>query len=554
MGFRQFILNRKRMKANLKMKELEAEQLHELEETRSRFFANISHEFRTPLTLILGPLEILRGSDAEEPHQSLYLIMEKNARRLLHLINQLLELSKLDSRTPKLEPQPQNLDSFFRTLAYSFHSLAESKEIIFEAQLEEIDHVFFFDGDRLEKIGGNLISKALEFTADGGHVKVTVSFQGEGENKEGTLIMRISDNGTGIAKEEIERIFDRIYQVDSSKTRKHGGTGLGLALVKELVDLHKGTIDVESEVDIGTTFTVKLPMARGQTKEELPTVNIQAAGWGAPFFDEQQLQGVGFNQKDPSSTPLSEEKPRLLIVEDNKDLASFVALQFQSQYETKTAYNGKRGLQIALETVPDVIISDVMMPEMDGIRLCEILKTDDRTSHIPVILLTAKAAEKEKLEGLETGADDYLTKPFSGPELRVRVHNLYEGRKRLRERFSREVTLQPKNMAITSADEKFLERILAIIEANYMEPTFNADYIEKEAGLSRTQLYRKLKALSDQAPGEFLRNFRLQKAAMFLESGQGNITEVAYGVGFNSLAYFTRCFHNVYLLCRATLR
>jgi DNA-binding response OmpR family regulator len=241
-----------------------------------------------------------------------------------------------------------------------------------------------------------------------------------------------------------------------------------------------------------------------------------------------------------------EDKPLLLIVEDNKELSAYIASHFQGHFVVIEASDGKKGLQQAFATIPDLIISDVMMPVMDGIELCKQLKTDERSSHIPVILLTAKAGEKSKLEGLETGADDYLTKPFSGAELQTRVHNLIEGRKRLRERFSREVTLQPADIAVTSADEKFLERIMAILEANFMEASFSLESFEKEAGLSRTQFYRKLKALTSQAPGEFLRNFRLQKAVMLLKGGHGNISDVAYSVGFNSLSYFTRCFKEFY--------
>ncbi len=238
---------------------------------------------------------------------------------------------------------------------------------------------------------------------------------------------------------------------------------------------------------------------------------------------EQGLPKHPFYQVTPSEVEYNgtEERPRLLIVEDNKDLSAYIAVQFQAQFEIIETYNGKQGLKAAFDTIPDIIISDVMMPVMDGIKLCEILKTDERTSHIPVILLTALAGEKNKLEGLETGADDYLTKPFNGFELKTRVKNLIEGRKRLRERFSREVRLQPSAIAITSADEKFLERIMAILEANFMEASFTLEFFEKEAGLSRTQFYRKLKALTDQAPGEFLRNFRLQKALMLLQGGQG---------------------------------
>jgi signal transduction histidine kinase/ligand-binding sensor domain-containing protein/CheY-like chemotaxis protein/AraC-like DNA-binding protein len=549
-GFRRYTVNRERMKNDLKLKQIETQQLHELETIRSRFFANISHEFRTPLTLILGPLEKLLANANENQNRTLYQTMERNARRLLHLINQLLDLSKVESGSLKLETKPGNIRAFLKTLAASFDSLAQSRNIHFHTHISQEEYLVSFDRDKLEKIVVNLLSNAFKFTPDGGSVELRVCLKNDSHSATHVKILEIviADSGIGIAPAEIDKIFDRFYQVDSSHTRANEGTGIGLALTKELVELHTGTITVASELGKGTSFTVSLPLpvehggasslASSEPSEvnsyHLLTSTLQPAGQ----IDAEIVLDIKENE--------AQEKPLILIVEDNKDLSAYISSHFQLNFRVIEASNGRQGLQQAIEHIPDLIISDVMMPEMDGTELCKRLKTDERTSHIPVILLTAKVGEKSKLEGLETGADDYLTKPFSGTELQVRVNNLIELRKRLRERFSREVTLQPADIAITSADEKFLERVMAIVEANYMEPDFAPEDFEKEAGLSRTQFYRKLKALTDQAPGEFLRNFRLQKAVMLLTGGHGNISDVAYSVGFNSLAYFTRCFKDLY--------
>jgi DNA-binding response OmpR family regulator len=394
----------------------------------------------------------------------------------------------------------------------------------------------------------NLLSNAFKFTPNGGKIDflATINPNALVESPSKVLELKVGDNGIGMEKEEVEKIFDRFYQADSTHTRKKEGSGIGLALTKELVDLHQGKITVESEILKGTAFTIRLPLNVQDEIFEKSPLPVQKGEMEAFVLNGQEFKTMNTDESPVIKGRISEEKPILLIVEDNQDLSAFIASYFQRKFQVIETSNGKEGLDTEIKIIPDIIISDVMMPEIDGIELCGKLKTDHRTSHIPLILLTAKAGEKNKLNGLETGADDYLTKPFSGAELKIRVHNLIEGRKRLRERYSREVRLQPSEMAITSADEKFLENIMAILEANFMEATFTLEHLEKEAGLSRTQFYRKLKALTDQPPGEFLRNFRLQKAAMLLKGGQGNITDVAYEVGFNSLAYFTRCFKEFY--------
>ncbi len=550
-AFRQYTLNRERLKNDLKVKQLEADKLQELDGLRSRFFANISHEFRTPLTLILAPLENLLATPQETDKHPIYQTMQRNTRRLLSLINQLLDLSKLEAGSLKLEPKPGNIIAFLKTLATSFASVAQSRQITFSTQFPEPTLRAKYDPDKLEKIVVNLLSNAFKFTPDGGVVTFQVnSPQKENQGNDQVVEIIVADSGIGIEADQLEKIFDRFYQVDSSQTREREGTGIGLALTKELVELHGGQINVESQAGAGTTFTVQLPLLITaepvhQDEPVRTAPSVFTPRLASTAGDAAQMSQEG-SPATKEANEQNRQKPILLIVEDNQELSDFVAAYFHPAYQVLQAANGKQGLQKATQVVPDLVISDVMMPVMDGITLSKQLKSDERTSHIPLILLTAKATGESKLEGLETGADDYLTKPFSGAELQVRVKNLIEGRKRLRERFSRQLTLQPTEVAITSADGKFLQRVKAIVEQHLEESDFSLEAFEKEVGLSHVQFYRKLKALTDQAPGEFLRNYRLQKAAMLLKGGHGNVSEVAYAVGFNSLAYFTRCFKVYY--------
>jgi DNA-binding response OmpR family regulator/nitrogen-specific signal transduction histidine kinase len=534
----------------------DTERLRELDQVRSRFFANISHEFRTPLTLILAPLEtLLNRVPPDSREEMLYLMMQRNARRLLNLINQVLDLARLEAGNLELHNKPGQVVELLKSLATSFAPLAENRRIDFRYELPDEEWRAFLDMDKLEKIVVNLLSNACKYTPDGGVISLQAQISpAEGrEEKFQTLTLTVTDNGIGIEQDQMEKIFDRFYQADSGQSQKRESTGIGLALTKELVELYGGTIGVESKAGMGTRFTVTLP---------LETVKDEGNAPGAEAFyssGSTLANAMAAGQPDvipslypepdyPSSTgePTGEEQPVLLIVEDNLELSAFMAAAFRSQYQVLEAGNGKLGWEKALETVPDVVVSDVMMPVMDGMELSRKLKTDERTSHIPLVLLTAQADHKSRLEGLTTGADDYLTKPFHLGELQLRVRNLVEGRKRLREKFKGKPAIEPTQLAVTPADERFLKRTIAIINDHIDEADFTAEAFEKEVGLSHVQFYRKMKALTGQAPGEFLRNYRLQQAAMLLRGRHGNVTEVAYTVGFTSLAYFTRCFRALY--------
>jgi signal transduction histidine kinase/DNA-binding response OmpR family regulator len=548
---RQNTIKRERLKHELKLQRLEAEKMQEINQLKSRFFANISHEFRTPLTLILGPLEkFLSRTHTDSEDKSLYLMMQHNAGRLLHLINQLLDLSKLEVGSLKLEPQPADLVAFLKATILSFTSLAQSRQIQYQLHFPADHPVMYFDADKLEKILVNLLSNAFKFTAGGGSVSVTVSFQempSEKQRPKQMLEITVKDSGIGISPEHIDKVFDRFYQANDSDTKQREGTGIGLALSKELVELHGGEISLDSERGKSATFTVRLPLEVVPITlpplhpDELPLTK----GTHRIIYEESETE----NTADHPTINYKNKKqrtPLLLVVEDNADIRWYIRENLNTQYQIVEAINGVEALTQAIELMPDLIVSDIMMPMMDGIELCRQLKTNECTSHIPVILLTAKAGEASQLEGLETGADDYLTKPFSRKELKVRIKNLIEQRARLRACFSKKVSVEPKQVAVTSADEKFLQRALAVVEANMANAEFDVETFGREVGMSRTHIHRKLKALTDQSVSEFIRTIRLKRAAQLLSQKAGNVSEIAYLVGFKEQSYFSRCFQQTF--------
>lgn len=567
---------------------LQAGKLAELDRLKSRFFANLSHEFRTPLTLILGPVEQELAAAAEEHSRRNLWLVKNNAQRLLRLINQLLDLSKLESGKMQLRAAPGNLVEFLRGLVLSFAPMAERKHIAlrFESKTETL--LVYFDRDKAEKIFSNLLSNALKFTPEGGVVTVEMGREGEwvtgreGEREKSPtlqvthspshpltrkdyVVVKIKDTGIGIPAEKLPHVFDRFYQVEASSTRAYEGTGIGLALAKELVELHRGRISVTSAEGQGATFTVHLPLGRDHlAPEEIVEVSEQYARGGEQLSvvsdqlsvssdqlsvgsDEEVMTPSLQNSNAPSIqksiNPEMQERDLVLLVEDHAEMRRFVRQELEPAYRVLEAADGEDGWHKALEAIPDVVISDVMMPKMNGYELCRRLKTDERTSHVPVILLTAKADQPDKLAGLETGADDYLSKPFDSKELAARVKNLIALRRKLQERFRRQVVLKPGEMKVESQDEAFLKKVMAVVEEHIGDENFEVDTLCRRVGMSRAQLQRKLKALVNQSPMELVRTMRLERAADLLRQNAGSIAEIAYQVGFSSQAHFTRSFH-----------
>ncbi|MFO7614690.1 MAG: two-component regulator propeller domain-containing protein [Bacteroidales bacterium] len=533
---RRYEIGRIRLKNQLKVEKVETNALRNLDNLKSNFFANISHEFRTPLTLILGQIESVMSSGIDSKEKGKLQVANKNARRLLKLINQLLDLSKLEAGSMELHAAPHNIVSFLKSLYYSFESMAESHKITLNFE-SEADHLpVVFDPDKMEMIFYNLLSNAFKFTPAGGEIKVSVRIPSPSLAE-----IRIRDSGTGIPPDRIAHIFDRFYQVDGSSTREHEGTGIGLALTKELVELHKGKITVTSEEGHGTEFILTLPAGITEDQKEqwsetdanglMPDRSVEyseAADGAETAYSRDQVPG--------------DEREIILIVEDNADVRTYIRELLETDYQVVEAVQGEEGISLARRDVPDLIITDVMMPKMDGYQFCKEIRADEKTSHIPVIMLTAKAGLDDKIEGLETGVDDFLTKPFSAKELKARVKNLIYRREQLRKRFSKSTVIRPSEVSSVSVDQAFLEKIVKTIETHFEDEQFSVESLADHVNMSVSQLNRKLNALVDQPAGQLIRSLRLQRAADLLKQNAGNVAEICYMVGFNDQAYFSRAF------------
>jgi DNA-binding response OmpR family regulator/two-component sensor histidine kinase len=499
-------------------------------------------------------LEKLLTETHKENLKIKYKMMLRNSRQLLRMINQLLDFSKLEAGGLSLKVRCQDIIPLLRGIVFSFMSLAERKRITLKFEAEQKPLFAYIDRDKIENIMSNLLSNAFKFTREGGKISVLVADTAGNEQlplATGNCVeIIVADSGVGIPPEHLGRIFDRFFQVDGSHTREQQGSGIGLALTKELVELHHGEISVNSEPGRGTTFTIRLPQGKKHWQEnEMISEEVVGEENQHPFspvieeiMETDRLIDETDHTKDKGSA-IEEDATIILVVEDNRDVRTYIHEHLSPSYQLLEAGDGTEGIEKAREVIPDLIISDIMMPIMDGYELCRILKNDEKTSHIPVILLTAKASSESKLQGLETGADDYLIKPFDSKELLVRVKNLIALRQKLRERFSREVVLKPGDIAITPMDEVFLQRVQSVVEQHLDEEEFSVEILGQEVGMSRTQIHRKLRALIDQSASQFVRSMRLQRAVDLLNQKAGTVAEIAYMVGFNSQAYFTKCFH-----------
>ncbi len=530
----QWYQNRQKIKKHkielaLQTEQVEAEKLRTLNQLKSNFFANISHEFRTPLTLIIGPLQdMLKGTfQGDEKHYNK--IMLQNGQRLLKLVNQLLDLSKLEAGKMQLKVNEGDIVKFIRPLILSFESMAARKNIRFQTSFPIHATHGFFDRDKLEKIINNLLSNAIKFTPEEGKVTAHVNIL------DGQLLLSVQDTGIGIPSEQVANIFERFYQADNAADQVLG-TGIGLALTKELVEIHRGRIIVESEEGQGALFTITLPIDKAAFLE-LEIGNQQNEETTAPVLIENS---EAVHKKDDSI--LDEDATSVLIVEDNPDVRTYIKDSIIGNYQLTEAENGKTGLEKAQSLVPDLILTDVMMPEMDGYAFAKAIRTDEVTSHIPIIMLTAKTEQEDRLEGIATGIDVYLTKPFDAQELNLRIQKLIEHRQLLQRKFGEVAALKPAEIVVESMDQQFLKNVIQIVEENMEDEKFSIEDIEKQIGMSRSQLYRKIKALTNQSPSVFIRTMRLHRAKNLLEQRAATVSEIAYQLGFSSLPYFTKCF------------
>ncbi|HRP43291.1 MAG TPA: two-component regulator propeller domain-containing protein [Ginsengibacter sp.] len=536
-------LRRVNLRNRLQREHLESQKLKELDHLKSRFFANISHEFRTPLTLIMGPIEDLLKTGNSDQFIKILPEVHRNSERLLQLINQLLDLSKLDAKKYRINTTREDIIPFVKQITASFESFAQRKNIdlqfevdpLLEEMLSEGETKFYFDEDMIEKIMNNLLSNAFKFTGESGQIKVSLRID---ETKKDFLEFSVKDSGVGIPAEKLINVFDRFFQADSSNEKRYEGSGIGLALLKELTDLLGGEVAVESEVNKGSTFFCLLPF-----NKKIITSKTALSPHQTPI----KISGPAADQPEPlSQTTTSNTCNVILIVEDHPDVRKYIKGKLEDSYSVIEADNGTDGLQLAQSEIPDLIISDVMMPGMDGFQLCEKLKTDNLTSHIPIILLTAKAEDNDRLAGLETGADAYLVKPFNSVELHIRIKKLIELRKKLRTKFSDKLVIKPSDITVTSLDQEFMKKLMSSIENHISDAKYSVTQLAGEMNMSVSQLNRKLKALIEQSPQKLIRSIRMQRALELLKNDAGNISEVSWEVGFEDPSYFSRVFKSHY--------
>lgn len=519
-------------KQNLELQRREVETIKESEQFKTRFLTNISHEFRTPLTLINGHVEVLKEQGRAEDFAH-FTEIEENGKKLLTLINQLLDLSKMESGQYKLKYKRGNVLNEASMLVQSFHSYAEQQGIsIFLQQTEStknlVEYPFVYSSEALSMILTNLLSNAIKYTPSGGSITVHMDCVKD------KMMVNLADTGQGIAPEHLPKIFDRFYQVDEPGQRTYAGSGIGLALVKELVLLHGGEIAVKSPLEGGCIFNFSIKSATTEEIENTETVEPNTI-----LSVKEAVEGTS-NEEQNTALPL------LLIVEDQPELRAFIVRNLGQEYRYEQAANGKDGIARAKELLPDLIISDVMMPDVDGFELCETLKNDIATSHIPIILLTAKAEQKDKLTGLETGADDYLTKPFSLQELKLRVKNILSFKELLRTKFKgNSLPTAEETPELSSRDRKFLDDVTALVEPNISNVQFGVTLLAEGVFLSVSQLNRKLKTITGKTPADFIRTIRLEKAIELLKNGE-SVADVAWAVGFEDSVYFSKVFKKQY--------
>ena len=554
-SWRRYDLRRRDLKYQVQLEHESAQKEKEISQMKSRFFTNISHEFRTPLTLITGPAERIIEKTQDEEIQKNAVLMKKNAGHLLELVNQLLDISKLDEGKLKLKVSKGNLETFIRGIVSIFESYAEKKDVALKIKSQIADTELYFDREILEKILINIISNALKFTKEGDTISVTVSKQDDNN-----ALIKIKDTGIGINAAELPKLFDRFYQVDSSHTRERGGTGIGLSLTKELVELHKGKISVDSVEGEWTEFTIILPVSLNNFKDDELILTQDKEQEEQRYLDLADRIETDLKSSLPSLVTENGkkvtdsgdgEKPIILIVEDNEDVRQYLRDVLEKEYEIEEAANGEQGYRRAEAIIPDLIIGDIMMPKIDGYEMTKKIRSDEKTFHIPIILLTAKSDHKSKLEGFESGAEAYLTKPFDNKELMLRIHNLIDMRKKLQEKFARRERIPVRDgtggeKKISDLNERFINKVIEIMEKHITEEEFSIEEFGKELYMSRTQLHRKLKALTGKSASRYLRSFRLSAAKKMIEKKKGTISEIAYNVGFSSPIYFSKCFRDEY--------
>ena len=538
-GFVWIVKSKEKLRQELLLEYRENERSKEDNNAKLQFFTNISHEFRTPLTLILGPLQqiLLNYNGTNEMYKKL-LVIESSANHLLKLINRLMDFRKYETNQFTLEAAEGNIVKYVKEIFLSFTEYAKDGGYNYTFESSDDEILVYFDRLKLERVFYNLISNAFRYTPKGGEIIVRI----RKEKKE--VIIEVDDNGVGIAKEYVDKIFDLFFEIPTNnevQANYNKGTGIGLSIVKNIVNLHKGNISVVNKPTNGVIFKVELKSGKNHLSDQEIIKDFKISDDVAQY--EAQLENSpNIDQEDISDIEVSEEKLTVLIVEDHKVLRSFMKNLLKKDYNVIVAENGEIGLKKALKFIPDLIVSDVIMPEMVGTELCAKIKENIKTSHIPVILLTSRSSLIYKIEGLESGADDYISKPFDLTEFQLRIKNLLASKQRLKAKFSSEDSFTPSEIAVSSLDEQLLKKAFKVVEENISNEQFDIPFFCAELGVSRTMLFTKIKAWTNFTPNEFIHEIRMKRAAQLLEQNKINISQISYKVGFNNPKYFSKCF------------
>ena len=538
----KFRLRQLNLKSKLKLESDLRKKTVEINEMKLSFFTNISHELRTPITLIIGPLQQIMANKHDVDYlNKLHEIMYKNSRRLLTLTNQLLDFRAIESNKVDVKVEQRDLVFFLNEIHNVFEQLSQDKKTVFLFTPAQNSIDAWFDNDKIEKIVYNLLSNAFKFTPPGKKIEMSVTIEKTNEKK--FAIIKIEDQGIGIPNDALKNIFDTFFRLDENSKTEQQGSGLGLAYSKKLIKLHNGSIKVQSKVGNGTSFIVKFPILKSDYKD----VEIEKNVTKHPFiFTKNAVKEVQESSFETTlySKPIEHKSdvPTILLVEDNKDLREYLSNYFKNLYKLIIAENGKKGLETAMKNTPDLIISDLMMPEMNGIEMCKTLKNDIHTSHIPIIILTAKFGFDNEKQGLESGADTFVTKPFHIDLLALRVKNILQTRQLWSEKYKTNISNENWKGLTNKLDQQFLKKAQDIIEKNIDNTEYNVEKFTLEIGMSRTALHKKLKSITTQSTSEFIRVIRIKKAAILLTSNDSKIGEVAYMVGFTDPKYFRSCF------------
>ncbi len=541
--FRKYLLHTERKRNELRFEKIKVEKARELNDMKVQFFTNISHEIRTPLTLILGPVQELLSKWDYEPKQKLQLdLIMRNTKRLFQLVDQLMDFRKIENETLPYSPSNAELVSLMKVIFTDFQYLASNKNIDYSFSSSHEEFIYYFDTDKIQKIVNNIIANAFKFTRVNGKIAVRLIIDEERK----TFTIKVLDDGIGIEEEHLDKVFDPFYQAHGEYFKKFKGTGVGLSLCKSLVRIMKGDIYVKSstvgnvEQDFNTVFTVTCPILPGKLEE---VQDVQKDSHKS-LISSGLITDGSYDLKNGDNSEI--DLPLVLLIEDNSDVRTFIESQLSDEYSFIFAHNGKEGLSKAQEHIPQIIISDVIMPEMDGVEMCKLLKSTPETSHIPVIMLSAKTSELNILEGLNTGADSYLTKPFNINILRLYLKNTLQTRQKLQERYRSDYNLSDLKVCSNKTDEDFLRTVIKKIRENISEFEFGVDELAREVGMSRTNFYKKIRSLTGMTVNDFVKNLKLKVAADLLVNSDYNVNEVAYHIGMKDASYFSRCFKETF--------